>query len=202
MSNTCFTLPLSFLFVFLLAARPQVYGQDGRWAVGTDAVSWLTGWQNACMAWQPHPELRFITGAGWMGNPQGTGLLPSARPHEFDHAFRGNIGVRLIPEVQSGQRCGGFVGVDFSQERYTQLMDGAQLLLGEPIGESVRREFSRRDILLLAGAQLSMGEAWTLSGHVGVGQSFKKGAQWFGADQRAAYRPAPRMLGIELLRWF
>jgi len=202
MSNARFTLSLALLSLFLLTAQPGAYGQDGRWAVGTDAVSWLGGWQNACTAWQPHPELRIVAGAGWMGERGGTGWTGAVRPHDFDRAFRGNIGVRLIPEVQSGQRCGGFVGVDFSQERYTQLVEGTELMLGEPIEAFGRREFSRRDMLLLVGAQVKMWSAWTLSGHIGVGHSFKKGAQWIGADQGAVHRPAPRMVGVELLRWF
>lgn len=202
MSNTRFTLFPALFCAFFLVAQPAAYGQDGRWAVGTDAVSWLGGWQNACAAWQPHSELRIVAGAGWMGERGGHVGMMSHRPADFDHAFRGNIGVRLIPEVQSGQRCGGFVGLDFSHERYTKSMAFAEPVSGEPIGPSARSEFRRRDLLLLAGAQMRLGDTWTLSGHVGVGHSFKKGGQWFGADQGAPSRPAPRMMGIELLRWF
>lgn len=202
MSNTRFTLFPAVVCVFFLVAHVATYGQDGRWAVGTDAVSWMGGWQNACMAWQPHPELRVVAGTGWMGERGGHNPLMSHRPDDFDHAFRGNIGVRLIPEVKSGQRCGGFVGLDFSHERYTKSMVAAELVSGEAIAPSVRSEFRRRDMLLLAGAQMKFGDAWTLSGHVGVGHSFKKGAQWFGTDQGTVNRPAPRMVGIELLRWF
>ena len=185
----------------LALAAPTATAQQGRVALGGDAVLWASGWQNVQGTVKLHPELRLSMGWGVMaGQRTSTGGVLRPRPTDFESAHLFSMGVRAYPQVQEGQSIQGFFGLDVAVENYVQSFAGT----GE-VAVPGKMQWVRRDIRMVAGAEWRVHRAYSIGGHVAVGHSRTDESMGFGSDLNQALQslPAmPRMIGLEFLRWF
>lgn len=190
-----------FLGAILALVATSVTAQQGRVALGGDAVLWAAGWQNVQGVVKLHPELRLSMGCGVLTG-EGSALegVLRPRPVDFESARLFSVGVRAYPEVQEGQSIQGFFGLELAVENYVQSFTGSS-----DMAFPGQMQWTRRDIRMVAGAEWRFHPSYSLAGHVAVGHSRTDEGMGFGPDLNRALQslPAmPRMIGVEFLRWF
>lgn len=171
--------------------------QEVEWSVGSDPSAWISGWRNAQIGIQFHPEVSIVAGAGYLKTGSAALGVLRVRPHEFERATTANIGVRLHPGGDKASRVQGLVGVDYRKEvfsRIYRLNTGSDAEISEGL-----QQFERSDLRMLAGGRCSLTSQLMLSVHVGVGYAFRSDKDWLASGTSTASPSLPRVAGMELL---
>ena len=174
--------------------------QEVDWSFGTDPSLWLSGWRNAELAAQFHPEMSVVAGMGFMSAEARNGsVLSRPRPLGFNRARMFNVGLRFHPNPQDGRKVQALVGLEYDVEAYDVQVSNVWADDAPPV--SGVAQYMRSDLRMLVGARTQLLPAITLAAHVGLGYAFESSNDWIGADSREGMPSAPRMFGVELMWW-